>query len=69
METKEPVILVLTPTWTEIIPVLKVLLESGSDTAKATAWTEIERMAIAADSFNRFARAQAEPVVSRESML
>lgn len=76
MPSKEPVMLVVTPTWAETIPILKVLVEHGSPTAQATAWTEIERMAIAADSWNRLVQTQeasgpasSTPVVSKESLL
>ena len=45
-----------TPTWQGILPVLLLLLEDGSDTAKATAKEQLATMAKAADRYNEGAK-------------
>jgi hypothetical protein len=40
----------LTPTWSEALTMIKALLESGSKESKATAWSELSRMAKIADA-------------------
>ena len=39
----------LTPTWSEILPALLLILESGTDTGRAVAIAELKRMALLAD--------------------
>lgn len=41
----------LTPTWTDILPVFRVILEDGSAASQAAIWKEIERMAKLADLY------------------
>lgn len=41
----------VTPSWSEILPALLVLLESGTPESKAFAKKELKRMAALADSY------------------
>jgi hypothetical protein len=42
----------LTPTWTQILPALLLVLDAGNEEGKKIAREELKRMAIAADYFN-----------------
>lgn len=50
----------VTPSWSEILPVLLVLLESGPFESKAFARKELKRMAALADSYVKIQRPQDE---------
>lgn len=41
----------VTPTWADILPVFRALLEDGSAESQASIWKEIERMAKLADLY------------------
>jgi hypothetical protein len=47
----------LTPTWKQILPSLRVIVENASLDGKNLAWEEIARMADAADRYNQSTKA------------
>lgn len=46
-----PELIDVTPTWTDILPVFRSILEDGSAESQASIWEEIERMAKLADLY------------------
>ena len=40
----------MTPTWPEALRMLRAVIENGTSEGKATAWAEIERMAVIAQA-------------------
>jgi hypothetical protein len=48
----EPRVIDITPTWAGLVPAFVALNETGTDEGRATAITEIRRMAQAADAHN-----------------
>lgn len=51
MSSPTPLTIDLTPTWSAIVPMLVMGLESGSSVARQAAMTELERMAKLADAY------------------
>lgn len=54
----------VTPTWTDILPVFRSILEDGSAESQAAIWEEIERMAKLADLY--VASLSPDPAVGEE---
>ena len=50
----------ITPKWSDLIPVLAHLIQNGSDSARATAIAELQRLACAVDAMNAAARKERE---------
>lgn len=51
----------LTPTWTQILPMLLHVIEHGEEPGKQAVRDELRRMAKAADAWNENARNSQEP--------
>jgi hypothetical protein len=54
----------MTPTWTQVLPLLRRILENGDDEGRAHVWAEIARMAHAADEWNALLRDHDEVVTN-----
>lgn len=46
----------LTPTWSNIVPMLVLLIEHGNSEGRRTAWDQLYKMARLADERNEMAR-------------
>lgn len=59
----------VTPTWAAIMPLLRAAVENGTATGRAMAWAEFERMAVAADTWNRMAMPCVELATASRAIL
>lgn len=50
-----------TPSWSQVVPTLRVLAENGNDSGREVAWSEITRMAHLADKWVEHCTESATP--------